>query len=154
MTVPPGDERAVRYRDLAPGDPRWDVAFPVLAQLRPHLDRPGFDAVHATGATQGLRYTEACDETERCLGVAGWRVVDTTSVVRKLYVDDLVVDASARSAGVGAALLSHLEDRGRAAGCRVLELDSGHQRVDAHRFYRRAGYVDRSVHFAKRLDAE
>jgi GNAT superfamily N-acetyltransferase len=153
MTVPAGDEHAMRFRDLAPGDPRWDVAFPVLAQLRPHLDRAGFDAVHARGATQGLRFTGAFDGTERCLGVAGWRVVDTTSVVRKLYVDDLVVDASVRSAGVGASLLGHLEDRGRTTGCRVLELDSGHQRVDAHRFYRREGYVDRSAHFAKPLDA-
>jgi GNAT superfamily N-acetyltransferase len=151
MTDPTGDEHAVRFRDLAPGDPRWDVAFPVLAQLRPHLDRAGFAAVHATGAIQGLRFTEAFDATERCLGVAGWRVIDTTSVVRKLYVDDLVVDTSARSAGVGAALLRHLEDRGRATGCRVLELDSGHQRVEAHRFYRREGYVDRSAHFAKPL---
>jgi GNAT superfamily N-acetyltransferase len=141
----------VGFRDLGPGDPRWEVAFPVLRQLRPHLDRAGFDAVHATGAPQGLRFTEAFDATGRCLGVAGWRVVDTTSVVRKLYVDDLVVDASARSGGVGAALLGHLEVRGRTSGCQVVELDSGHERVDAHRFYRREGYVERSVHFAKPL---
>jgi len=61
------------------------------------------------------------------------------------------VDADARSGGVGAALLAYLEDRGRAAGCDVLELDSGHQRTHAHRFYRREGYVDRAAHFAKDL---
>jgi GNAT superfamily N-acetyltransferase len=146
----PGRPRPVLV-DLPPGDPRWDAAFPVLRQLRPHLDREAFEVVHRAGSGQGLVFTAAFDGEGRCLGVAGWRVVDTTSVLRKLYLDDLVVDADARSGGVGAALLAHLEDRGLAAGCHVLELDSGHQRTDAHRFYRREGYVDRSAHFAKDL---
>lgn len=139
------------FVDLPPSDPRWDAAFPVLRQLRPHLDREAFAVVHRAGSRQGLVFTGAFDVDERCLGVAGWRVVDTTSVLRKLYVDDLAVETAARSGGVGAALLAHLEDRGLAAGCHVLELDSGHQRTDAHRFYRREGYVDRSAHFGKDL---
>ncbi len=146
MTGPPP-----ALTDLPPGDPGWSAAFPVLRQLRPHLDREAFDRVHRAGADQGLVFTGVFDAAGACLGVAGWRVVDTTSVLRKLYVDDLVVDAGIRSRGVGAALLGHLEQRGLDAGCHVLELDSGHQRGDAHRFYRREGYVDRSAHFAKDL---
>lgn len=146
-----GDPEPLALDDLPPGDPRWDEAFPVLLQLRPHLDRPTFEAVHRAGASQGLTFTAAFHADGRCLGVAGWRVVDTTSVVRRLYVDDLVVDDAVRSAGVGAALLAHLEERGRALGCHVIDLDSGNHRVDAHRFYRREGYIDRSAHFAKDL---
>jgi GNAT superfamily N-acetyltransferase len=141
----------LRFGDLPPDDPRWDDAFPVLAQLRTHLDRASFDVVHHAGAAQGLTFTAAFDGDQRCVGVAGWRIVDTTHVVRKLYVDDLVVDGAARSTGVGAALLAHLEERARAAGCHVIDLDSGHQRLDAHRFYRREGYEEVSAHFAKRL---
>ena len=144
------DGSRVVFADLPPADPRWESASPVLRQLRPHLDDEAFEAVHRAGAMQGMVFTGAFDG-ERCLGVAGWRVMDTTSVLRKLYVDDLVVDASVRSRGVGAALLGHLEARGVAAGCRVIELDSGHQRQQAHRFYRAEGYVDRSAHFAKDL---
>ena len=146
MTGPPP-----ALADLPPGDLRWDSAFPVLRQLRPHLDRDTFDLLHRAGADQGLVFTGAFDTAGACLGLAGWRVMDTTSVLRKLYVDDLVVDAGTRSRGLGAVLLGHLEQRGRAAGCHVLELDSGHQRRDAHRFYRREGYVDVSAHFAKDL---
>ncbi len=142
---------ALTFRDLPVGDPAWESAFPVLAQLRDHLDRPTFDAVHTAGAAQGLVFTAAFATDGRCVGVAGWRVVHTTHVVRKLYVDDLVTDTTARSTGVGTAMLRHLEGRAREAGCAVLDLDSGHQRTDAHRFYLREGMVDVSRHFATQL---
>jgi GNAT superfamily N-acetyltransferase len=141
---------SVTVRDLGADDPAWDAALAVLRQLRPHLDRPALDAILAAGAPQGLTFTVAV-EGDRCLGVAGWRVMDTTSVVRKLYVDDLVTDEGARSRGVGALLLAHLEERAAAAGCHVVELDSGHQRVDAHRFYRREGFADVSRHFRREV---
>jgi GNAT superfamily N-acetyltransferase len=144
----------VHLADLPVDDPRWDLAFPVLRQLRPHLDRPGFEAIHRTGAAQGLRFTAAFSEDEPpvCLGVAGWRMVDTASVVRKLYVDDLVVEAAHRSQGIGARLLDHLEHLARDAGARCVELDSGHQRTDAHRFYRARGYRDTGLKLRKDLD--
>jgi hypothetical protein len=37
----------------------------------------------------------------------------------------------------------------REAGCVVLDLDAGLQRVAAHRFYRREGFEGTSVHFAR-----
>ena len=53
---------------------------------------------------------------DRCLGVAGYRVLATVFAGRKLYVDDLVTASTARSTGVGKALLAELERRARAAG--------------------------------------
>jgi GNAT superfamily N-acetyltransferase len=139
------------FRDLAPGDAGWeDGAFEVLRELRDHLDRATFDEVHRLGAAQGLTFTAAY-RAERCVGVAGWRVLDLTALIRKLYVDDLVTAEAARSTGVGAALLAHLAGRGREAGCHVLDLDSGHHRADAHRFYLREGMADVSRHFALSL---
>jgi GNAT superfamily N-acetyltransferase len=146
----------MRLQDLPVDAPGWDLAFPVLRQLRGHLDRPGFDALHRAGAAQGLRFTAAFTEDEPpvCLAVAGWRLVDTASVVRKLYVDDLVVDEGRRSEGVGARLLDHLEHLARDAGAHCVELDSGHQRTDAHRFYRARGYQDTSLKFRKDLSRQ
>jgi GNAT superfamily N-acetyltransferase len=143
----------VELADLDLDDPRWAVALPVLQELRPHLDDAARRAVQAEGAPQGYRFTAAFDDDDdACLGVAGWRVLATAVVGRKLYVDDLVTAAGARGTGVGAALLAELERRAREAGCEVLDLDSGVQRHDAHRFYLRERMHISSHHFTKRLD--
>jgi GNAT superfamily N-acetyltransferase len=137
--------------DLGVDDPRWERALPVLQELRPHLDADGLRAVYAEGHLQGYRFLAAFDG-ERCVAVAGYRVLATVVAGRKLYVDDLVTAADARSNGVGRALLGELERRARAAGCTVLDLDSGVQRHDAHRFYLRERLHISSHHFSKRLD--
>jgi GNAT superfamily N-acetyltransferase len=139
--------------DLEPGDPRLAAdLLPVLRELRDHLDEVSFAAVYAEGHPQGLRYLVAYDGEGHCVGVAGWRMVATTHVGRKLYVDDLVTTAAARSGGVGHALLAELGRRARAAGCAVLDLDSGVQRHAAHRFYLRERMIISSHHFSKRLE--
>lgn len=118
----------------------------VLRELRPHLTADSFAAVLAEGAPQGLRFTGVYD-ADRCLAVAGWRVVATTSALRKLYVDDLVTAPHARSRGVGRLLLTELRKRARAAGCAIVDLDSGVTRFDAHRFYLREGMHIQAHHF-------
>jgi GNAT superfamily N-acetyltransferase len=141
----------MRFIDLEPGDPRLprDV-LPVLTELRPHLTPRDFADVYAEGHAQGLRYTAVYDG-ERCVAVAGWRVVATTVALRKLYVDDLVTAPDRRGQGIGAALLRELDVRARDAGCRVLDLDSGADREDAHRFYLREHMLIRGFHFLRRL---
>lgn len=136
--LPPDDERLVAD------------ALPVLRELRPHLTADTFAAIYAEGHPQGLRFIAAYRDG-RCVGVAGWRIIASTNTTRKLYVDDLVTASASRSAGVGRALLRHLEERARDAGCTVLDLDSGVQRFDAHRFYLRERMNITSHHFAKPL---
>jgi GNAT superfamily N-acetyltransferase len=141
----------VRLVDLEPGDQRLAAeVLPVLRELRAHLDEASFAAVYAEGHPQGLRFTAAYDG-DRCVGVAGWRLIASTHTIRKLHVDDLVTRAGARSAGVGHALLAELETRARAAGCTAVDLDSGVQRFDAHRFYLRERMAITSHHFGKQL---
>jgi GNAT superfamily N-acetyltransferase len=143
--------RRVQLVDIEPTDGRLvsDV-LPVLLELRPHLTTESFPAIYAEGYPQGLRFLAAYDG-DRCVGVAGWRLIADTATVRKLYVDDLVTTDAARSTGVGHALLAELESRARAAGCAALDLDSGVQRGDAHRFYFRERMHIVSYHFAKLL---
>jgi GNAT superfamily N-acetyltransferase len=141
--------------DLDPGDPRLELALPVLQELRDKLDRSTFDQVYAAGYPQGLRFTAAfTDDGTAVLGVAGWRILDTTVAIRKLYVDDLVTAAAARSTGVGAALLAELSTRAEAAGCTTIELDSGVHRHGAHRFYLRERMHISSHHFARQLSSD
>lgn len=140
------------FVDLDPRDPHLGSdALPVLQELRPQLTADSLAAVYEEGYQQGLRFTAAYLE-DRCVGVAGWRVVANTSAIKKLYVDDLVTRAGHRGSGVGHALLAELTERARAVGCLVLDLDSGIQRADAHRFYMREGLAITSFHFGRRMD--
>jgi GNAT superfamily N-acetyltransferase len=108
--------------------------FPVISQLRPHLEEREF--VSRVQRQQAAGYHLAClavDATVRA--VAGYRFTESLSWGRFCYVDDLVTDGSARSAGHGRALFDWLVEQARAAGCAQFHLDSGVQRFDAHRFY-------------------
>ncbi|MEU9865405.1 GNAT family N-acetyltransferase [Streptomyces sp. NPDC047971] len=138
--------------DLGPGDPRLEAdMLPVLRELRPHLTPELFHEIHRNGLPQGLRFSAAYAEDGTCVGAAGWRIIDNTSSIRKLYVDDLVTASTTRSTGVGHALLTHLEQHARAAGCHELNLDSGTHRTGAHRFYLRERLDIVAFHFTKSL---
>ena len=146
-----GSPDALAIHDLGVDDPRLPTeVLGVLQQLRPHLTDESLAAVYREGHPQGLRFSAAY-RAGSCVGVAGWRIIATTTALRKLYVDDLVTAESARATGVGRALLQYLEQRARAADCSVLDLDSGVQRFDAHRFYLRERMAITSHHFAKAI---
>jgi GNAT superfamily N-acetyltransferase len=85
------------------------------------------------------------------VAVAGFRFGESLAWGRYLYVDDLVTLPEARSRGYGAALLAWLAELGRAEGVAQLHLDSGKQRLDAHRFYEREGLEASGLHFQRPL---
>ena len=126
-------------------------AFPVLAQLRTHLTPETFLVSLAEMAADGYRMFAASYDGQ-IKGVAGISIGRNFYYGRYMWVYDLVTDDSHRSRGVGAALLSHLEEVARDAGCDTLALSSGLQRADAHRFYEdKMGYERFSYTFSKKL---
>jgi GNAT superfamily N-acetyltransferase len=56
------------------------------------------------------------------------------------WLEDLYVEASARGAGVGGALVAGALERARARGCRRIELDTSESNADALRLYERYGF--------------
>ena len=137
--------------ELTVDDPRLIAdALPVLVELRPHLTAEDFVAIYAEGHPQGLRFTAGYVDGQ-CVVVAGWRVIAMTHQRRKLYVDDLCTASTRRSTGAGKAMLDHLAEVARAAGCTVIDLDSGTHRLDAHRFYFREHMPIVAFHFARDL---
>lgn len=127
--------------------------FPVMRELRPHLVEESFlDRVRAQ-ERDGYRIASLAVDG-RVVAVAGFRILEMLADGRRLYVDDLVTLARERSHGHGAALLRWLGERAVAEGCATLQLDSGTQRKDAHRFYEREGMQVTSLHFGKRVGPE
>lgn len=147
------DGALINIVNLPAGDPRWEQALPVLQQLRTHMSQHDLYAVLSSPDAQRPSFFAAF-VGDGCVGVCGWRLIANTSEGRKLYVDDLVTDDSARSRGIGSALLAHAEEIARRAGCSVLDLDSGVQRHGAHRFYLRERMEISSYHFVKRLELD
>lgn len=56
-------------------------------------------------------------------------------------VENVIVTKSARGNWAGTALIEHLVNVACARGCYEVQLHSGKQRADAHRLYRRLGFV-------------
>lgn len=63
----------------------------------------------------------------------------------------LIVDPSARSGGIGRALVAAAEVALAGANCGLLEITSNLRLVDAHAFYERLGYRRTSIRLAKEL---
>ncbi len=136
---------------IAESDEEIAACFPVMQQLRPRLTPDSFRSRVRAQERAGYRlaYVEAGG---RPVAVAGFRVQETLVSGRFLNVDDLVTLDSERSRGHGSRLLRWLRDRAAAEGCAVVELDSGVQRKDAHRFYQREGLEIVAYHFAVALE--
>lgn len=131
---------------LAETDEEIARAFPVMHQLRPHLEEAAF-VPRVRRVQQSGFYLALLEDDGRVVAAAGFRFIENLFSGRILYVDDLVTDAGARSRGYGKTLLHWLVDRARAAGCQSFELDSGVQRFDAHRFYLTNRMLISSHHF-------
>ncbi len=130
--------------------PAWlKKAEAVHRQLRTALP-PEYEAKMKRVFAGGARMCVAADGAD-VAGVAVYRMYENTFYGKQLYVDDLVTDEARRSSGVGRTLLGYLEQKARAAGFDSLTLDSGTQRLQAHKFYFREGMAVTSFHFSKKL---
>jgi GNAT superfamily N-acetyltransferase len=90
--------------------------------------------------------------------VLGWAAVSTDEPFVEGYgahLEGLVVDESARSAGIGARLLEAAETWARERGCVDMRVQSNVVRERAHAFYARYGYatIKAQYHLRKRLAA-
>jgi GNAT superfamily N-acetyltransferase len=124
--------------------------FPVVSQLRPHLDQASF--VDRVQRQMQMGYQLVFLDTEnQVVAIAGFRISECLAWGKFLYVDDLVTDERGRSRGYGQQLFAWLTAYAKQQGCEQLQLDSGVQRFDAHRFYFHQRMSITSYHFAVKL---
>lgn len=136
---------------VAKSDAEVAACFPIIAELRPHLESATFVDLVRGMELEGYRlaYIENDDSV---VAVAGYRITTSLFMGRNLYVDDLVTGSHSRSQGYGAEMLEWLRSIAVQSGCTHLHLDSGTQRHRAHRFYLRQGLDIASFHFSQKLD--
>jgi len=124
--------------------------FDVMVQLRPHLRREEFVARIRAQFAEGYALA-ALRRAGRCVVVAGYRFGTNLAWGRYLYVDDLVTDEHQRSQGAGREIFDWLVQEARAHDCDQFHLDSGVQRLGAHRFYLLKRMDITSHHFGLKL---
>lgn len=137
---------------VADTDEQIAACFPVLQQLRPHLkDRAELVERIKLQNREGYVLAYAADESGVPAACIGFRRQNRLVHGKVIYVDDLVTSETGRSRGYGAALLDWVERLAKQEGFRAVDLDSGTQRTEAHRFYLRQRYAITAFHFLKRI---
>ena len=122
---------------LARTDADIAATFSIIRELRTHLtDADAFRDQIRRQMDDGycLAVLRVSGEVAGC---GGFRVHETLSRGRYMYVEDLVTSARHRSYGLGDKLFDWLAGEARERGCAQMEIISGVQRGDAHRFYHR-----------------
>lgn len=125
--------------------------FEVMKELRPEIESASFVGRIREQESQGYHLLGIRDGA-RVVAAAGYRIGTFLAWGRVLYVDDLITHPDTRGRGFGSALLRWLIDQARRAHCAQLHLDSGYQRLAAHRFYLNHGLHLHCHHFAMKLD--
>lgn len=129
----------------------WMDAYAVIVQLRTELTVEKYLQL-LKEMTQDGYMLFALFENKKMIVVTGlsWRVNFYSE--RHIFVYDLVTDEQYRSRGYGEKILYYLHQWGKENGARYIALESGIQRINAHRFYEdRLGYEKWCYSFRKAL---
>jgi ribosomal protein S18 acetylase RimI-like enzyme len=119
-------------------EPReWESIFPLIVQLRPHLDQVEFLQRVRRQSHSGYELVGAFRDG-RLVGVLGMRPVHTLVRGPHLHVDDIVVDEDVRKSGGGRALMDYAVADARSRGMNSVFLDA---RPEAIGFYERIGFA-------------
>ena len=119
----------------------------VMRQLRPQIPEADYlSTVRRMMQTDGYLQAAVFDG-DAVVAVAGYRFMEMLYAGKTLYVDDLNTDDTRRSRGYGKALMDWLKREAKERGCVQLQLDSGVQREQTHRFYFREGLTINCYHF-------
>jgi GNAT superfamily N-acetyltransferase len=124
------------------------ATWPVMHQLRPHLDAESYlGAVLRLQAELGFKLARMSVDGS-VVAVAGLRFGEWLHGGRYLEIEDFVTGEECRSQGHGGQFFDWIVALARDAGCRHLRLLSGTHREAAHRFYRRKGMSLEAYYFS------
>lgn len=129
----------------------WLEAFPVLNELRTHLNESTYLEFLQSMKEEGYKLF-ALYHNEQVVAVAGVAIWTNFYYGKHVFVYDLVTQSSQRSKGYGEQLLSYIHQYAILKGCGIVALESGLFRTDAHKFYEtKMGYEKFCYSFKKVL---
>ena len=115
--------------------------IPQLSRSAPPPTPEELEAIASSPATALLVARDSTGEIVGSLTLAVFRI--PTGV--RAWIEDVVVDESARGGGIGEALNLHALEIARGAGAITVDLTSRPSREAANRLYKRLGFVERDT---------
>ena len=125
--------------------------IPQLSSFSPPPDAGALKPIVDSGASILLVAEDPTVEGESAILGSMTLVVFRIPTGLRAWIEDVVVDGSARGRGVGEALNRAAIDWARAAGATTVDLTSRPSREAANRLYRRLGFEQRATN-VYRLD--
>jgi ribosomal protein S18 acetylase RimI-like enzyme len=122
-----------------------DRLVPQLSSSSPPPSRDGLERIVADAATTLF----VARDGDRIVGMLTLVVFAIPTAVRA-WIEDVVVDESARGAGVAAALVQAALERSGELGARTVDLTSRPDREAANRLYLRMGFETRQTNVYRR----
>lgn len=113
---------------------QWKKAFPIMKQLRSDLVEETYLELLDEMKNDGYRLLALFVE-DNIVALAGLSLRVNFYNKRHVFIYDLVTNASHRSLGYGERLLNYIHNWAIENGAEYVALESGIQRIDAHRFY-------------------
>ena len=142
----------VMIREIGPEE--TGLAYAAMLELRSHLTSREVmvEQINRRLRPEGYRLLGSFEEgMEEPVALAGFRFLHSLSWGHALYVDDLVTRSDFRGKGHADGLMKWLFAEAKRLGCDQFHLDSGPQRLVAHRFYFNQGLHISAYHFARGL---
>ena len=135
----------VRIEEATVADSELVDAFrrllPQLSKSAPQLEAYDLESIVASPATMLLL---ARDDANQIMGTLTLVLFRSPSGARG-WIEDVIVDESARGNGVGEALVEAAVDNARRANARTLDLTSNPKREAANRLSVRCGFEQRTT---------
>ncbi|MEJ7589544.1 MAG: GNAT family N-acetyltransferase [Ferruginibacter sp.] len=124
----------------------WDV----LKVLRPHLEQNEFVSTVIEMISEGyhLAYIE---EDNHAVSAIGYRFQQFLFNGKHCYIDDLATMPGRTGKGYASKLIDYVIEVCKRKGLKTLTLDSGFNRIDAHRLYLQKRFEISAFHFSKKI---
>ncbi|MDO5532778.1 GNAT family N-acetyltransferase [Sutterella sp.] len=142
----------MEFRKARPSD-YADIRALICALVDDALEPDAFARILGQQISDPNRYCLVCEEEGHVLGVLNLRFEQQLHhAARVAEILEFVVSPKLRGRGVGRALLRKAEEVAREAGCVMLEITCGCDRLNAHKLYESEGMKRTKIRFAKSLD--
>ncbi len=136
---------------IAQSDQQILDCYPVMAELRPHLQPQEFlPLVKRLTDIAGLQLAYLTEGDNKA--VAGFRISEWLAGGKYLEIEDLVAKSTDRSKGYGGELFDWLVQHAKENNCQLVRLISRVSRLDAHRFYLGKGMNLEAHYFSMNLE--